>query len=177
MWWYVKLNTPLINVIKSSKYCNNNNKIASCIFNVPWECIKALTKHVVCLNRLKISTFGSYEPLVWLRLYGHVGAIPIYRIRWNIGGEFILADWRIVQRSAKIKSANKSCTQLAPHPSVARGPIACTWMQLMAMLRYFKRRNPRDDTALAFRSPFSLCWRPNTSTRRASALARGIDRR
>ena len=27
----------------------------------------------------------------------------------------------------------------------------------MAILRYFKRRNPRDDTALAFRSSFSLC--------------------
>ena len=86
--------------------------------------------------------------------------VSFYRIRWNIGREYILVDWRIVQRSTNIKSANifdKSCTQLMPHPSLPQEDLSCTrtrtWMQLIAMLCYFKRRNPRDDTALPSAAP------------------------
>ena len=34
------------------------------------KCIEALSEHVVCLKRLKISAFGSFEPLLLLRLMG-----------------------------------------------------------------------------------------------------------
>ena len=39
----------------------------SCIF---YKCIEAVTEHVVCLKRLKISAYGSSEPLLLLRLMG-----------------------------------------------------------------------------------------------------------
>ena len=43
-------------------------------------CIEALAGHVVCLKRLKIFSFGSFEPLLLLRLNGHVGDISTCRV-------------------------------------------------------------------------------------------------
>ena len=42
--------------------------------------IEALVEHVACLKRLKTSAFGSSEPLLLLRLNGHVSTIPTYRV-------------------------------------------------------------------------------------------------